>query len=235
MAVPTKDETLVPYSTNWANRITGGYATFGLTEDQANDYVPLQTAFLAAYNVMMNSREAGTRSRVQTINKDNAKAALLANLRKLYGVVQMSPAVSDGNKALLGVADRNPKPRPVPAPTVRPSMTIVRAFARTVVVSIFDPTSKSKRARLPSAASAFVYSYVGTTYPADPSLWQFCGAATKPTFDIVFSDATPSGSQVWVCCAWVTRRGDAGPSCVPISTNISGGGAGETATIKLAA
>ena len=235
MAVPTRDETLVPYSTNWAIRIASGFATFGLSEEQANDFVPLQAAYLAAYNLMKNSREAGTRSRVQTINKDNSKIALLANLRTLYGVVQMSPVVSDGNKVLLGVAERNPKPHPVPAPTVRPSMDLVRAFARTVVVSIYDPTSKSKRARLPSAASAFVYSYVGTTYPADPSLWQFCGSATKSTFDIVFPDTTPSGSQVWVCAAWVTRRGDAGPPCVPISTNISGGGAGETATIRLAA
>ena len=236
VSIPLKDELLVPYMTNWNTRISTGYAVFGLTEEQAEHFTELFTPYQTIYAAMMSARGAGTRSKSQTIAKDLAKKNLLAFARQLYAFVQANTAVADNTKVLLGVEIRKSRPSPIPAPTQRPSMSIVSAIARTVTVNVYDPASKTKRGKLPTAVSASVYSYVGTTYPSDPTLWQYCGAATKPKFEIVFPDSVANGSQVWICAAWVTRRGDVGPVSVPVSTNVQGGGQQETpAGLKLAA
>ena len=236
MAIPTKDELLVAYAGNMNSRLTSGYGTYGVTEEQAQQLTALFTPYQAAYTLMMSSREAGTRSKSQTGVTAAAKKALLAHARMIYASVQANTTVADNLKTLLGVEIRKENRRPVPAPTQRPMVEIVSALTRTVTINVYDPASKTKRGKLPTAVSANVYSYAGATYPADPTLWQYCGPATKANFQIAFPDTMPGGQTVWICAAWVTRRGDVGPVSVPISTNVQGGGQNETqAAIKIAA
>ena len=233
MAIPKKDALLVPYSANWATRTTASPTEFGLTAVQAENYSEMQAAYLSAYNAMMAARADGTRSQSLTSMKETTKAALLTYNRELYAFVQASSNVADSDKILLGVTIRKTTPTPVPAPTDRPKMDITAVVARTVTVAIHGSTAKS--AKPAGSISAFLYYFVGSTYPSDPTLWQFYGPATKPTFDIVFPDSVASGAQVWICAAWVSRRGETGPASVPVSTNIQGGGVSASSNMKIAA
>lgn len=132
------------------------------------------------------------------------------------------------------MAIRKVKPTPIPAPTARPGMDLVAVVVRTVTVNIHDSASSTKRRKAAGATAAFVYTYVGESYPTDPTLWQFQGPATKSTYEIVFPDSVASGAQVWICAAWMNRRGETGPVSVPITTNIQGGGM-SASSMKIAA
>jgi len=112
---------------------------------------------------------------------------------------------------------------------------VTSAIERTIGM-IIDAANGGRRPR--GARQAFVYTYVGEDYPADPGLWAFQGAATKRKFTVVLPNTVPSGARVWVCAAWVSTRGQAGPPSVPVSTNIPGGGTiapGAAAGVRIAA
>jgi hypothetical protein len=87
----------------------------------------------------------------------------------------------------------------------------------------------NKRGKPDGAVAAWVYSFVGTNYPADPSQWDFQGATTKSTHEIVFPDTVASGAQVWICAAWINAKQEPGPASVPITTNVQGGGMAQAA------
>ena len=79
------------------------------------------------------------------------------------------------------------------------------------------------------AVAAWVYSFVGTNYPTDPTEWDFQGATTRSTHEIVFPDSVANGAQVWICAAWINAKQEAGPVSVPITTNVQGGGMAQAA------
>ena len=236
MAIPKNDALLVPYANNWNERIGPSPLTFALTQVQADALGEISAPYLAAVAMLDAQRGAGMRSKSQTLARDATRDAMLVTLRELYGIVQSSNAVSDADKTLLGVTPRSDTRRPTPPITVRPMTTIVGNTARTVKVGVFDPTSKSKRAKAPFAVSALVYSYVGETYPSDPTLWQLCGVATQYAFETTFADAVPSGATVWIMAAWLGSKGDTSPTSLPVSVTLQGGGANaQQSTLRLAA
>jgi hypothetical protein len=223
MSIPLKDSLLVPFSTNFNDRIVASPSTFQLTAPQAAAYTPLHTAYVEAYNTMMAARADGTRSESLTAAKDSAKKTLLDYARQLYGIVSANDLVSDAEKILLGIHVKV-IPGSIPRPGVRPGMDFIGVNGRTVSVSIHDSASSAKRGKPAGAVAAWVYSFVGTEYPSDPLEWSFEGATTRAKFDIVFPSTVPGGQQVWVCAAWVNAKQEAGPTCLPITTNLQGGG-----------
>src|SRR3954467_15073857 len=103
MSIPTKDSLLVPYSTNFNDRIVANPSTFQLVAAQATAYTALHTPYITAYETMMAARADGTRSKSLTNAKDNAKRNLLTYGRQLYSFVQSNNSVSQANKILLGI------------------------------------------------------------------------------------------------------------------------------------
>ena len=224
MSIPLKDALLVPFSTNFNDRIVASPATFSLSAPQAAAYTALHTPYVTAYNAMMNARANGTRSESLTATKDSNKLALLKYARELYAFVQSNNSVSDANKILLGIHLRV-VPGPIPRPGVRPGMDIVSVANRTVTVHIHDSASSAKRGKPAGTTAAWVYSFVGAEYPSDPAAWAFEGATTKPKFGVTFPNTVAGGTQVWLCAAWINAKQEAGPVSVPITTNLQGGGA----------
>lgn len=231
--IPLKDALLVPFSTNFDTRIVASPSTFLLSAPQAAAYTPLHDAYVAAYNAMMNARADGTRSASLTATKDSTKKGLLDYARQLYGIVSANDLVSDANKILLGIHVKV-IPGSIPRPGVRPGMDIISVANRTVSVHIHDSASSNKRGKPAGSEAAWVYSFVGENYPSDPLEWNFEGATTKAKFDIVFPSTVAGGTQVWVCAAWINAKQEAGPTSVPITTNLQGGGV-SAASMKIAA
>ncbi|MEO6435544.1 MAG: hypothetical protein ABIP55_07250 [Tepidisphaeraceae bacterium] len=235
MAIPTKDALLVPWANNFSARVSVAGNPYSVSAAQAAEMSSRTAAFVASYNALMDARADGTKAESQTADKDTKKSALLELGRELYAFIAANTSISDADKILVGVHVRGDKNSAVPAPTARPGMDLVSAIARTVTVNIHDIASSTKRRKADGAIFAFVYSFVGENYPTDPTLWQFRGAATKSTYEIVFPDSVASGAQVWICAAWVNRRGETGPVSVPITTNVQGGGVSASANMKIAA
>lgn len=224
MSIPLKDALLVPYSTNFDARINATPAAFSLSAPQAAAYTPLHDAYVTAYEAMMSARADGTRSKSLTSARDAAKHNLLNYARQLYAFVQANASVTQANKILLGIHLRV-IPAPIPRPGVAPGMDVVSVANRTVTVHVHDSANTNKRGKPAGATAAYVYSFVGTEYPADAAAWTFEGATTKPRFQVGFPSTVAGGTQIWLCAAWVNAKQESGPTSVPITTNLQGGGA----------
>ncbi len=224
MAIPRKDALLVPYTTNFNTRITNSAATYQITEAQVAAYTPLSENYVAAQQAVLDARAAGTRSESLTAARDTAKDALLTYARELYSFVQANNAISDADKIELGVHVKDTSQTPIPAPSDRPGVDIVSVVGRTVTVDVHDTVTSNKRGKPVGSLAAWVYSYVGSDYPANPAEWDFQGSTTTNPFKIYFPDTVPAGAKVWVTAAWINRKQQAGPSSMPVSTNIQYGG-----------
>lgn len=223
MAIPFKDSLLVAWSSNFDQKGTLAPATYNLTAAQMTAFHTASQAFISAYNAVATAREAGSRSKLLTGMKNDAKKALLTLGRELYAFVQDSVSVSDFNKGDMGVVVKKTNPTPIQPPHDRPGMDLVGVSGLDVTVNIHDSASSSKKGKPAGALGANVYSFVGNPYPVDPTRWQFEGQATKNIFTVTLPDTTPAGSQVWICATWYTRRGETGPISTPLMTYVQGG------------
>jgi hypothetical protein len=168
------------------------------------------------------SEDPMTRTKFTVGERDVALAAAKVAKKNLLAIISGWPELSEPQRELIGITVRR-KPTPTPPPTVRPGVDITSSFGRTVGLHIHDSSSSSKSGKPPGVVQALIYTFVGATYPSDPSKWEFAGVATRQTHQVTFSDTVAAGSQVWVCCAWANRKGEAGPVSVPQTINLAGG------------
>jgi hypothetical protein len=221
---------IVTGSANFASLISTGFAAYGLTTGQASAYGTLNTALQSAYST---ANEPTTRTSPTIAAKQQAIVNMRANAILLAKIINATPTVTNEQLLGLGLLPRMAR-TPIPAPGVRPAMDIIAVAGRTVSVSIHDSASSNKRGKPAGVSAAWIYSFVGANYPADPTAWNFEGSSTKAKFDVVFPTSLADGSQVWLCAAWINNRQQSGPVSMPITANIAGGGMG-ISTMKIAA
>lgn len=219
-------------SKSMATKIMLAAASYGLTEELATEFrdatLDFETRYLAAKN-------PATRTTPQIQAKNASKAVLKKLCVDLAKIITGTPTTTNEQLADLGLNIRKPRERYGP-PTERPGIDVESVFGRTIVTNIHDSTSSAKRGKPTGSVQALVYYFVGETYPSDPTGWSFAGPATKGKFQFTLPETVPGGSLVWICAAWTNRAGEPGPTNVPISTNIQGGGSSSaTAELKIAA
>ena len=236
MAFPTKDTLLKPFSTNFEARlVTSGATTYKQLPAVVTQYTTLHDLYVASYDDMIEARAAGDRSASLVASKDLAKTNLLGLGRQVYASILTNEAIAASDKILIGIHLRV-APTPIPVPGAEPGMDVRGVSGRTVSVRVHDAANPARRARPSGCAAAYVYSFVGTEWPADPAAWIFEGATTRNSFDVAFSDSLPAGTQVWLRAAWVNPRLAVGPMCAPVTTVLQYAGAElPGATLKVAA
>ena len=230
MAIPTKDSSLVDWSTNAKTRLTASPATYGTTAPVAAQYATLHGAFVTAYDNLVTARAGGTRSESLTSLKSAAKYALLAFARPLYKQIQANTAVTAAAKIELGVVVPDVLPSPVPPPAMAPALSVVRVDGRVVRIRLADPAHPTRR-RLPLGVNgATVMSYVGATPPADPFAFKYEGSTSRTTVDVLFPESVAPGTQIWLTAFFFNARKQNGPACAAVGATINYG-----ATMPMAA
>lgn len=218
--LPSRDSELVTWSLNFSTRITATPTAFGLTAPQATAYGALHDAFVAAYNV--SSAEA-TNSTSAVLTKNTARTSLTANARMLAGIVQKYPAITDAQRADLGL-NVKASPAPVPPPALAPDIDIVSVAGNTVRIKLHN-SATLHRAKPTGVKGAAVFSFVGPVAPSTEAAWTFQGNTTQTVIDVEFPAETPPGSKVWFTAFWFNPRAQSGPAASPVSTNVAGGSA----------
>jgi hypothetical protein len=223
------DADLYTGSAAFSTQISATPTAFGLVAAQATAYAAVNAAYATAYLAATNP---DTRTKGKVADLRQARANLKAAASDLAKIIDGTPTVTDGQRANLGLNVRA-RPSPIPAPVARPVMEIVSVAERTVTIRVRGTSTRSGRPA--GTKGAWVYSFVGTNYPSDPTGWSFEGATSKRNLQIVFPSTLAAGTQVWICAAWINGKQEAGPTCVPLSTNLQGGGAAVVNGMKLAA
>jgi hypothetical protein len=233
--LPSREAALVGWANNFVTLVAEKPTAFGLTEAQATALTTLNTNFVTAYNLCENG--AG-RSPANVQLKNDRKAALVSEVRKLVRIIQAFPGVSDVERQQLRITV--PKNRsPIPVPQTAPQVTVTGARGRAVTIDIREPNTE-RRSKPAGTGTAAVLTFVGAVPPTDPALWKLEFVTTRTTAEVQFPYDLPAGSGVWVAAAWQNPRQERGPISVPVYYNFGGtvsldNEATETNELKIAA
>jgi hypothetical protein len=215
--LPAREAELVVWIGTFKALITANPTTYGLVAGQATTYGTLATNYVTAYNL---ANADATRSPSNIIAKDDARRLVVANTRLLAGIIQKFPGTTDQMRSDLGLtvpAQRSP----IPVPANPPMLEIKQRVGTTVRLKLHD--NVGNRSKPLGVQGARVYSFVGAQPPVQIEDWVFEGQATRTLVDISFPETTAPGTVVWFTAQWYNPRGQTGPGCAPVSTNIAGG------------
>jgi hypothetical protein len=221
---PSREAEIGPWSLNFSTLLTANFASYGCTTGQASTYAGYHAAWIDKYTL---AQDPSTRTTSAILAKNQAKVDLAANARLLARIIQAHPGILPSQLSDLGLTVRDTHPAPIPSPTEEIDMDIVSVVNRTVKCRVHgaDATSRAKPA---GVASIMVWSYVGATQPVELADWHTEGVVTKTTFEIVFPSDLAPGSTVFMCAAWMNRKGETGTACTPRSVTF--GAANATGT-----
>lgn len=208
--IPQKIADFAIWLENFAALLTAAPATFGLTAPDALAVQNTADDFAAAYAI---SSVPTTRT-TPTIAATTAQRAITTAIVRPYAVrISLNSAVTDENKAAIGVTIRSTVITPVPAPTTQPALSLLSAVFLKHTLRYYDvstPTSKSK----PFGAKALqLWSSVGTVAATDPAQCSYVGDFTKSPLEVQYS-GPDVGKKATYFARWVTVAGPGGKAQV---------------------
>jgi hypothetical protein len=206
---------LVEWTGTFLGHILTGFAQFGLSEMQAQDYKATRDRFITLYN---ESQDEGTRTRVVISRKNAAKKTLVNATRMLVRVCEAWPQMTNDLRILLGIPTKNPRPAPKPVTNARPYLKIISIDGREVLVGL--QSSKGERSKPAGVDSANVFVAYGEEAPADQSAWSLYTGTNRSRVMLVL-DKVESATRVWISAQWLNRRKNAGPACSPVSVDLA--------------
>jgi hypothetical protein len=215
MAVPLTDTGLL----NWANTFydvaNPAPTAVGLTAAQMTSFNSLLGLYDAALSAWNNDPQ---RSKSKTEAKALAKNNLISLARQLYAIVSWFPAATDQQKVDLGVNIRK-QPSPKPDPDAAPELKVASVYGRQFRIQVRNAATH-KRARPFGCAGYTLYSFTGTTPPADTEGWVCEGNVTKADTLVVLPNSATPGTKVYFTANWYGTRGEVGPGCTPVMTQV---------------
>lgn len=217
--LPSREADLLSWSADFSALINAAPATYGLTVEEADDYLTVQAAFANAYGVATN---AGTRTRPTVEAKNTAKTNLVDATRPLVAKIQIFPGTTDAMRRDLRITVRDTDPTPVPVPDTSPRLEVVAVMGRQINIRL-RPAEGDGRAKPDGVKGASVYYATGEDYPEDLEAWKFKGNQTLTTITVTIPDTVPGGTKVWLTAAWFNTKAQSGPATPPVETRIAGG------------
>lgn len=217
--LPASDGPLVTWGTRFSEQVSATPAAFNVLPAQATALADLLETYAAAVAVAADPR---TRTSATISERNAARAPFKSYARELARIINAFPATTNAVRLQLGLTPRKETISPSQVPDEPPMLEVIGAIGRILKCRLHMKDS-TRRGKLPTAAGATVFSFVGSAPPADISLWKFEGSITRCDFNLEFAPTVPAGSQVWLCAFWYSTRAISGPACQPISAYLAGG------------
>jgi hypothetical protein len=222
--LPSNNGELLSWATSFSAKISDSPQSVGLVASQSTQFASYLSAFSADLAV---SEDPTTRTRGSIEKRRQSAAQLKAYARELARIINAFPATTNEVRLNLGLTPRKETIGPSEVPDEAPLLEVVEARGRLLKCRLHTQDS-ARRGKLPSAAGATIFSYIGSAPPADISLWKFEGSSTRCNFTLEFPPTVPAGAQVWLCAFWYSPTAASGPACQPITAYLAGGVSGNT-------
>ena len=201
-SIPGGDAEFGAWLENFLTYATANVAALGLVD---LELVPLRTArtmWRTAYPAQLTAQAAAQAAR------SNVEAALRPLVRRL----QSSAAVSDAERAGLGLTVPDRQPTPVSPPTTPPVVKVTVSRLRHVIhfTDAAAPTKKAKPAGVNGAEIWVKLAAVADPPPTDPKALTFVALDTRTPYTLDF-DGADGGKNAHYMLRWVTTKGEKGP------------------------
>ena len=215
--IPTVEGNLLPFAKNLYAYALANFARWSVPSPQA-----ALDALVTAFETAFAAYQAPNHGKVDTLNKNEAKAALIHALRTyVQGYLARNPAVTDADKEAMELPLRDTTPTPHPAPDTRPETEAEPAGKGAHRVTAVNPHTLNKEKPHLVTGVAFAHRVRGadesvSAAGAMPSEYQ---ASTTRIFQYTEQDY---GKVADYAAAYENSTGKRGPWSNVTSLLISG-------------
>lgn len=181
-----------------------------ITAGQGN-WTTTYTAHIAAQNAAETAAQA----------KRDGRAAYVTSIRALVARLQSSPAVSDPERAALGITVPDRVPTPVGPPTTRPVLQVDTSQRLKITVAFADEGTPTSEAKPTGVIGCEVWVKVGGTPPTDLDDCSFLATDTRTPYTANF-DGAQSNQTAHFIGVWVNSKAERGPLSQTVSATVPG-------------
>ena len=207
--IPAPDDEFDTYLRDqFAPYVNTNFAALGLT---AADNTSLQGPTSAWGYAWVAQTNAAAALEATTMDKDHKRADVEVVIRRLAMKLQSNPAITDAQKAALGITVRKTTKTSVGVPTSVPVMSRVDTSTRCILRLFFaDATTPDTKAKPPGVQGCEVREQIGGTAPTNPETMAFLAIETRAPYRADF-EATDVGKAVYFAFRWLNTKGQPGP------------------------
>lgn len=214
--IPRPDGDFNAWQANFVTYANANLAALGLVAGDMTPVTTAQTAWNTGFTAHVSAQAAAEGAR-QT--KDAARTGYEAAIRPLVRRLQASPAVSDAEKAALGITVPDSERTPVGPPTTRPVVTVDCGQRLRHTIGFTDEATPTRKAKPPGVIGAELWVKIGPGAPADPSELTFLAVDTRTPYVAEF-DGADGGKLAHYMLRWVNTTGEHGPWSETASATI---------------
>lgn len=219
--IPRSDAGRLAFAQNMVARVQLSPGSYGLTEPIVAELASLLVSYQVAYGV---ATEMATKGRSATFQKNHARGALVAAIRRAAWMVHAALGATDSMKHDLGLTVRGSNPAtPINQPTVAPVLEVLWVKNRVIGVRLRS-SETSRRARPEGVQGCSVCMYAGPLpLPMDVTAWATIAESTRTSFEIELPPGIAPGTLVHLLAYWKSPRLMSGPPSAPVGVYIGGG------------
>ncbi len=215
--IPSQDTQFEPWVKTFVDYAVANHLDLGLT-------IAMSDALQAAYDswtpAYQSHLAAQTAANSATQNKVSVRGELEAVVREAANLIQANTAVTNEQKAALGITIRKETKTPTPVPTTRPMAEVDNRNRLEHTINFFDEATPNSKAKPTGVRACELWCKIGGTPPVDSSELTYLASDTKTPY-IAHFDGTQGGQTVHYWLRWVNTRNEPGPWSETISVTIS--------------
>jgi hypothetical protein len=151
--------------------------------------------------------------------KDDARRAYVNAIRPLVRRLQASPAVTDAERASLGITVPNTSGS-IPAPTTRPLVAVDCGQRLQHTLRFVDEATPTRRAKPAGVLGCEIWNKVGATGPVGEGDLRFVAVDTASPYVLNF-ESEDGGKTAYYWTRWVSPTGERGPWSEQASATIA--------------
>lgn len=146
-----------------------------------------------------------------TMDKDHKRADVEVIVRRLAMKLQSNPAITDAQKAALGITVRKTTKTPVAVPTTVPVLTRVDTSTRCILRLFFaDAATPDSKAKPAGVQGCEIREQIGGPAPVNPETMAFLAIETRSPYRADF-EAPDAGKTIYFAFRWLNTKGQPGP------------------------
>lgn len=216
--IPKSDADFDAWQINFINYASANAAALGLSSAQMTQLGTLSTNWDDDYAASQTAQSAATAA-VQ--GKNGSRDAEEAYLRVLTAQIQANPAVTDAQRAALGITVPGSAPTPPATPTTRPIGSVDFGQMRTHIINFVDETTPTSKAKPAGVLGCEVWVKVGVPAPTSDADFTYLATDTRTPYAAQF-EMDDIGKTAFYHLRWVTVSGERGPWSQTVSAVIGG-------------
>jgi hypothetical protein len=207
--IPNRETEFNAWLPNFVTVASANSGVLNLSPAQVTALTTLMDTYTGAFTEHVTQQAV---ARAQREAKDEARRAVIADIRPMVRVIQANKAISDVLREQLGITIPKTDKTPAPVPTTSPIAQVEDIESFIHILRITDSVS-NKTAKPNGVDGLEIWQKIvpaGQAAPTDPDELAFAGFATTSKITRDF-DASDAGKMVYYRSRWVNTTGKTGP------------------------